>query len=433
MKQNAGVIAVLMVVLTFFGITSLPRTSTGGDTTVEQRAKPNPKSKVQQKPKSNTASQTTRRSPRARHAACDEIRSRLLPFVADGALEDQRLPASCYDEHEYDAATDPMKPEMASLDLNFVIATVPDPISTHLPLMFDRMIEVIQQAAQDDGYSYDSSWFPWHESSKDDLSDQGTADEVQHKQQEQPGIVVFRRSMAHQQDASPFDQGLVVFVVAEQPTGGIDTKEFSNALLWIERLGDLKPGRFRGILGPTFSGSIPSLARAISPHISAFNSQTPLRISSGSVSSETSYRWFQNYLSGHGLFQTASEGDTLMVNRFCDYIQSQGYDRSRIALVSEDETAFGAIAEPNDKDNVAAATKSTKPDNPLCYSAPPSRDSLPKKSSPPSTDGERQGPVYLYYPRDIATCARLMSNNRSSLRSHKPHVAILRRQHCVAI
>src|SRR5580700_2102861 len=135
MKQNAGVIAILVVVLTLFGITSLPKSPSAGSSAVG----PKSKAKTTKKPVVQT--------PRT---ACEEIRTRLQPFVADGALGDQHLPGSCY---ESGIAPDQQKPgqqkdqptaEVASFGGNFVVATVPDPVSTHLPLLFDRTIEVIQ-------------------------------------------------------------------------------------------------------------------------------------------------------------------------------------------------------------------------------------------------------------------------------------------------
>jgi hypothetical protein len=45
--------------------------------------------------------------------------------------------------------------------MKFVIAAVPDPLHTHLALPPDRFAETIQQAAQDEGFTYDSSWLPW--------------------------------------------------------------------------------------------------------------------------------------------------------------------------------------------------------------------------------------------------------------------------------
>lgn len=82
MKQNAGVIAVLVVVLTLFGITGLPKSPSAGTSTVESK----PKTKVTSKPVLQT--------PRT---ACEEIRTRLQPFVAEGALGDEHLPGSCYE------------------------------------------------------------------------------------------------------------------------------------------------------------------------------------------------------------------------------------------------------------------------------------------------------------------------------------------------
>ena len=63
-------------------------------------------------------------------------------------------PGFCY---RGDKAPDVQRLSPAHVD--FVIATAPNPLMTHLPLMFDRVVEIIQQAAQDDKYSYDSSCF----------------------------------------------------------------------------------------------------------------------------------------------------------------------------------------------------------------------------------------------------------------------------------
>ncbi len=55
----------------------------------------------------------------------------------------------------------------------------------------------MQQAAQDNNYFYDSSWFPWDEVSKEYLAfgDQRAADEAQQIQEGQPGLPVFRRGV----------------------------------------------------------------------------------------------------------------------------------------------------------------------------------------------------------------------------------------------
>ena len=50
--------------------------------------------------------------------------------------------------------------------------------------MFDRAIEAIQEAAQDSGFVYDSSWFPWNQTEKsyELLSEQVEAEELRPKQ-----------------------------------------------------------------------------------------------------------------------------------------------------------------------------------------------------------------------------------------------------------
>src|SRR5215471_4079364 len=64
-------------------------------------------------------------------------------------------PPTCYaDKH---APT----PLGSKFKTEFIIATLPDPLHTHFSLSFDRSVEAIQQAAQDEDYDYDSSWLPW--------------------------------------------------------------------------------------------------------------------------------------------------------------------------------------------------------------------------------------------------------------------------------
>jgi len=133
------------------------------------------------------------------------------------------------------------RPVNALQGIRFAVATVPNPVTTHLPLMFDRFIEAIQQAAQDERCSYDTSWFPWETSEKtyELLNEQMAKEDLQGVQQSQPGVVVFRPAGTKGYG----DGGLVVFVVGEQPTGGIDDSQFDNALAWIKKLGGIPDER----------------------------------------------------------------------------------------------------------------------------------------------------------------------------------------------
>ena len=51
--------------------------------------------------------------------------------------------------------------------------------------------------------------------------------------------------------------GLVVFIVAELSKGGINQKQFENAVAWIDDLGGSSAQQLK-ILRPTFSGSLPA-------------------------------------------------------------------------------------------------------------------------------------------------------------------------------
>src|SRR6202044_93314 len=93
---------------------------------------------------------------------CEKIEGRLRPLVTGNILArisdlGWTLPKSCYEEGH---VPDPVQ-RKGNEGVAFVIATVPNPISTHLPLSFDRSLEIIQQAAQDNRYQYESSWLPW--------------------------------------------------------------------------------------------------------------------------------------------------------------------------------------------------------------------------------------------------------------------------------
>jgi hypothetical protein len=143
----------LFVVLIFFGAISLPRSAgdagapgAGKDTTAP------------------IGGGSKAASGKARHEACNEIAEKLARFVTDADSTKWAFPDSCYGDAPKQKE---LKVPEAMSGVRFAIATAPDPISTHLPLLFDRIVETIQKAAQDDGYSYDDSWFPWETTTKE--------------------------------------------------------------------------------------------------------------------------------------------------------------------------------------------------------------------------------------------------------------------------
>ncbi len=328
--------------------------------------------------------------PSIENGPCADIEKRLQAFFLVGK-DEIGSPESCFPDGLHPAkagkAPDRIK------HLRFVIATLPDPLHTHFPLIFDRAAEAIQQAAQDDHYVYDSSWLPWETDrlSYVRLDDQDKTDNRREREEDQPGILLFRKAV---DPASPmentFEKGLAVLIVGEEPTGGIHRRQFENAVQWVAAL---QPANNPvetfplQILGPSFSGSLPSLVALLhnSAGILAANTPVNLRVFSGTVNSDAGVDWFKGAINDTVLaplkiqFLSFQNSGNVDLDRYCRYIVASGTELARLAIVSEDETAFGG--------EYAAGKADSSPCRPL----------------PAKGGGTTPGPVYLYYPRDIST------------------------------
>ena len=163
---------------------------------------------------------------------CQQIEKRIADFISPNAIA---APDSCFEESDETPiklpsvlvlgqprasaiklpevhVTDQSEKSKAKLhgvhllgppELRYIIATLPDPVHTHFSLLFDRLTEALQQAAQDEGYNYDNSWLPWDDEvrSYDRLEDQQKADEQLAVKANQPGVVVFRKALrSHDSD-----------------------------------------------------------------------------------------------------------------------------------------------------------------------------------------------------------------------------------------
>ncbi|WP_263374080.1 hypothetical protein [Granulicella aggregans] len=277
-----------------------------------------------------------------------------------------------------DAGRNPALPST----VRFAIVLAPDPRHTNLSLMFDREMAMLVQAAQDQGYDYNSSWLPWKQDSSPALThlgDRQYAEDLTSQRENCPGVILFRRRT--QPGTEDFRQGLVVFVVGEQATGGINEGQWFNALLWLSKHAGLNgPDASAGktptksiagdgilrILGPTFTGSLPALRRnlkalydpdppqaggAPAPPAILREIFPSARILSGSVSSCSAVQWFERELprdtakppataTWHIDFGTFQENDSVHIFRLMKFLSSQGTPPSDTAILSEDDTAY---------------------------------------------------------------------------------------------
>lgn len=306
--------------------------------------------------------------------------------------------------------------------IELMVAMVPDPVHTHLSLQFDRALEAIQQAAQDEKYTYDSSWLPWKNQSTEyaGLADQKLAAQEAARRELCPGIILFRRNMnlASPGACAPnggqsrpagtiYECGLLVFVVGEEPTSGMNVNQWLNALHWVHDHPQMdRRDRPLRILGPTFSGSMPSIVRAVDELGDNRSLFTSILLYSGRIRGCSSWRWLQTQLRATanpspGLpvrIADFQENDSILIDRFYRYLEDRGHHISEVAILSEDETAYGGLPDasgPSTPSNPAAAADQAAVDQSGMVRATPASSCDPQY---PSNDL----PVHLYYPRDIS-------------------------------
>src|SRR5579862_6590907 len=295
--------------------------------------------------------------------------------------------------------------------IRIMIATIPDPRHTHLSLQFDRTLEAVQQAAQDERYTYDSAWLPWKTERIEygSLTDRNAEMKEAAEREVCPGLVLFRRAisagapadckdaggLAPRSGDAPYQCGLFVFVVGELPTGGLNRIQWDNALHWIDgHASRNRPDRTLRVLGPNFSGSMPSFVRALEDTGMYAGTFTSTLLYTGRIRGCASWRWLNRELNpppSSGPPPTTvklpvriadfEENDALHTDRLYRYLKDRGHRLSEVEILSEDETAYGglpdAAARPSETDFSEGS-----PCNPEYH--------------------ESDRPVHLYYPRDIS-------------------------------
>ena len=250
-------------------------------------------------------------------------------------------------------------------NVSTLIATVPNPELTHLSLTFDRYIESITWALDDgnlaqESYSFDSYWFPWHADPKAGTDqEQGTAAEKDRaRRSDMPGILLFRRRQQSPDPAHlhPEKDLLMVFLVGETPTDGINRAAFNQAWDYATNLENTPLPICRNvrkdskscvaILGPSFTGSLPSLKLLLDSRLA--NSPGPETfVISGAVTGEDPST---STLPKDTHFCTTIETDRnrwkVFTQVFEDLSKGSFWDANgdvsrHFALLGEDQTEYG--------------------------------------------------------------------------------------------
>jgi len=214
-------------------------------------------------------------------------------------------------------------PEMSSHNIKSLISTVVDPTQTHLALAFDRQLEALMKAAQDSGYVFHDYWLPWRIETAPDTGDASVQDKREKDAKlrgKLPGLLFFRGPPTNPHD-------LAVFLVGETPTKGIDQDQFHSASCFATHLSPA--GRPTGILGPTYSGSFPSLRQALQEE-----KNLGPEVISGTTTSPQAITDFQR--DGNSGFFT-----TLHNDEWAHAQLRKKYSWSRVAVLAEGDTVYG--------------------------------------------------------------------------------------------
>jgi hypothetical protein len=243
-------------------------------------------------------------------------------------------------------------------DLEFLVALVPDPIDSRLPSNFDFTVTGLQMGLNQLDYLFDRAWHPWTAAA---AAAAASGERLAHGT---AGIMLF-----HKPQPETTTKLLAVFLVGETPKGGINRQAFNQAVTFIACLQHLAslpssshgPPRGSGcrprndqeiqkirVLGPSFSGSKESLKAEML-------SLSPLRFSvvSGSATAPGLECYFEKGVEKNVSFaRTVVPDDQLIETALSILHEKLGWDLRRVALLIEDDTAYGkGISSPPPKDD----------------------------------------------------------------------------------
>ena len=293
---------------------------------------------LQEYPQSGSANPADLEKARAR-AAPPAAENRSAPVeIAIYPEDDKALPCMASQGN-----TQALRPRV-------LLAIVPDPIRTRLELRFDRSIDDIEDAVQKRGWQFDSNWLPWDNRTHEEPERFGERlldQTVRRARANTAGVLLFRTSGGAGSAAVP----LIVLLVGDTPIAGVDAGQFRSAMrMWRRLRGPPSVPAELDILGPSFSGSVQSLAHLLPQELHA-SAITPsdlcggitVSIAAGSVSSSDQLNSL-NHPQGPGFCSTvisfAVDGQ-YQAGMLREYLHWRSPCK-RIASLVEGESAFGS-------------------------------------------------------------------------------------------
>jgi hypothetical protein len=316
-----------------------------------------------------------------------------------------------------------------ALEITAIIATVPDPIHSHLAMDFDRTVDTLLLAASDNRYLGSYYWLPWRRranaSSKSEGKSEGEADAEQEERdkvrEQQPGLIILRyspdaskvedREKDSEEDRkkdrdiferTAYHRVIYLFLVAETPALGVNGLQLQNAFHYEQMLRQyqatlsVRPSPFGNgvpedklsVIGPIYSGSAASLHEGIE---SAPLDPKPAEVE---IAGATATHVAADELGTEGkiIYHYRSFGENVSYeqDRFIDSLYLSGYDLDRVAVLSEAGTVFGTATAQHAKSQNDAA-KDEK-----------SRKSAAKDDKSSPKPDEKKTFLSLSFPRELS-------------------------------
>ncbi|MCY3016978.1 MAG: hypothetical protein NT171_20095 [Planctomycetota bacterium] len=221
----------------------------------------------------------------------------------------------------------------ANVTIEPLILCVADPETSAVGLRFDLQLDALQKALGAHNYALDRWSLPWEEKKS-----------VEGK----PGLLVFRKS-----ETDGRAQNLIlVYLVGEWITSGIDREAFHAALRHIKRLEanatDATPTKRLPILGPVFTGSVDSLGLALQHDATIWPKRDPVILNYSAMKVDLkrlkalSRRCDLPY--GETVLSTSA-----MWEGVSDYLERIYWKTPKVAWLNESGTTFGIIKTEDDR------------------------------------------------------------------------------------
>jgi hypothetical protein len=344
-------------------------------------------------------------------------------------------------------------------EISAIVATIPDPIHSHLALDFDRSVDAILLAAADNGYLSSYYWLPWRSQARSLSTSESTSPSTpkddDNTRERQPGLIVLRYApdaseWANHKDQfsrASYNRVIYLFLVGETPALGVNGTQLQNAFKYEKYLRDhhdatlsIRPSPFASlpspppppqgesncqdqdaradrlsIIGPFFSGSAASLHKGIEAARRDLD-QPPVSISGITGTSVAAHELDPQ---GENIYHSFGENAGFEQERFLQSLAATGYDLSRVAVLSEAGTVFGSAAKiaspPAKPEETSKAKQPTKaqPTKPAPPCVTPQTTDTPQQSTNPRSDTDltKKGTIlYLRFPRELS----LLRNAQSS-------------------